>query len=390
MGLVLLVVVGLVFCISWGVSRVVQRESEGDDTATVQLPQVQPKATKISSKVLFTGNSFWGRYTNDAAKKTDDPYAFPFARLGEFDKSQYQAWVTGLECPTSQKGVDMTSAQMEATLSFNCDPAYLGEFAKWFDIVSLANNHTDNMGEDGFLETRQSLEQHNIQHVGHYNAEELDDVCEVVSLPVKVDYDDGNKRDGRLPIAICAHHFVFGLPSQASIEQIAKYAEVMPIVSMPHGGAEYKNAPDDIKTQLFRQMIDLGADMVIGDHAHWVQTTEAYKDRLIVYSMGNFMFDQQFNQEVTRSAAIDLELLIDNTQSEQLDKWLELGDQCGSFKDNCLEQATQLGLDRLKPSYQFKVIATSNRGYQAYPAPDLQQAVEDRLRWPQTLQALGQ
>jgi len=376
-------VVGLVFII-WWLNLPKNSEKSSENT---KKPAEAPKVTKIESKIMFAGNSFWGRYTNDAAKKTDKPYEFPFARLHEFERDKYDAWVTGLECPTAKKGVNMTSAQMEATLTFNCDPAYLPEFAKWFTAVSLANNHTDNMGADGFKETQEALDEHKIQYFGHYEPDELDELCDVISLPVRASLSDGSSKKAKLPVAMCGYHGVFKIPSTESVDVIKKYAEIMPVIVMPQSGAEYKPAPDEIKTTLYRAFIDAGADMVIGDHPHWVQTTETYKGKLIVYSMGNFMFDQQFNQEVTRSAAIEVDLMVDG---EDLDRWLELGEKCESYQDDCLEQAREQKLTKLAPKYNFGVIATDNKGYQTRPAPELQDGVEQRLRWHETMQALGQ
>ena len=238
-------------------------------------------------------------------------------------------------------------------------PAYLGEFAKWFDIVTLANNHTDNMGADGFLETQQSLGDNKIQYFGHYDPSELDEVCEVVSLPVKIHYDDKSEREGLLPVAMCGYHGVFKLPSAEAVALISKYAEKMPVIVFPHAGAEYKPVPDQIKTSLYRSFVDAGADMVVGDHPHWVQSTEVYNGKLIIYSMGNFMFDQQFNQEVTRSAAIDVEITSEGG-SEQLEGWLELGDGCKKYHDDCFDRAEQKDLSRIQLNYKFNAIATSN------------------------------
>lgn len=386
------VVLGLIIAILavglfWWLSHPLEKSATKESVASQKQA---PSPVSLSAKVLFTGNSFWGRYTNDAAKKSAEPYKFPFARLHEFNRENYDAWVTGLECPTTEKGIAMTSAEMEANLSFNCDPNYLGEFAKWFGVVGLANNHTDNRGEDGFEETKQALDKHNIQYFGHYDPEVLSDVCEVIKLPVKVKYSDQSEQKGSLPVAMCGYHFVFKLPSAESIAEITKYAEIMPVIAFPHGGAEYKPAPDEIKINTIRSMIDAGADMVIGDHPHWVQNTEVYKGKLIVYSMGNFMFDQQFNAEVTRSAAIDVEMSSSQTDAVQLAKWLELGDSCKIHNDDCFEQAGRAGLGRISLNYQFNAIATSNKGYQTYPAPDLQSGVEQRLRWQESMEALGQ
>jgi poly-gamma-glutamate synthesis protein (capsule biosynthesis protein) len=55
-------------------------------------------------------------------------------------------------------------------------------------------------------------------------------------------------------------------------------------------------APDDPQ-EIGRMTIDAGADVVIGNHPHWVQGVEVYKGRLISYALGNFIFDQSWSTE---------------------------------------------------------------------------------------------
>lgn len=391
---IIVITIGCVLALAGviGVWKLTTSRTQEPATQHVQTtkPQVASSPQAVQSRLLVTGNSFWGRATNDAAKKTDNRYAFPFSRLHEFDRDKYDAWVTGLECPTTKKGASMTSADMEATLTFNCDPAYLPEFAKWFNIVTLANNHTDNMGVDGFSETQSALEAQGIQYFGHYDSSKLDDICEIVSLPATIRYDNGSSTKSALPIALCGYHFVFGLPSAESIAQISKYAKYFPTIVMPHGGAEYKPAPDSIKIDLYHSMIDAGADMVLGDHPHWIQTTEAYKGHLIVYSMGNFMFDQQKADELRRSAAIDIQLQADSS-SNALMEWVKLGDTCKKYHDVCFDTAKGQSMQKVKLQYSFKVVGTDDLGYSTHRATDAQaQAIRERLRWNQTMKELGQ
>ena len=129
----------------------------------------------------------------------------------------------------------------------------------------------------------------------------------------------------------------------------------MPVFAMPHMGAEYKPVPDQIKTDFYHRLIDAGADVVLGDHPHWIQTTEAYKGKLIVYSMGNFMFDQNWNPELMRSAAIHTRLTI---KEGALEEWLSFGTECRIYQDDCLEHAKQQNLTRLQPGYEFSAVGT--------------------------------
>ena len=121
-----------------------------DTSSTQQTEKAEPKPVSLTANTLFLGDVYWGRYINDWSMKSQLKTAYPFSRLDEFDRDSYDAWVANLECPTVA-GFTQTSAQEDATLSFNCSPEYLPQAAKWFDIVSLANNHTDNRGAEGFL-----------------------------------------------------------------------------------------------------------------------------------------------------------------------------------------------------------------------------------------------
>ncbi len=353
-------------------------------------PAVLAQPQTFSSNMLFMGDVFWGRYINDWSQASPLKTAYPFSRLSEFHRSQYDAWIADLECP-SVAGVNMTSAQQEATLTFNCSPDYLPEAAKWFTIFGDANNHSDNQGGlTGLLETREHLKQNKIQYFGHFDPEELKDVCEVTAMPVTIAMDDKTTKKGSFPVAMCGYHGVFKIPSAASLAVMQAYAKVMPVIAFPHSGQEYKTGPDQIKTDLYRGMIDNGADMVIGDHAHWIQSTESYKGHLIVYSMGNFIFDQQDTKEVTRSAAINVTMqLPKGADSSQLDAWLRLGATCESFQDDCLAQITAQGLKKLPLTYGFGVVGSNDADKIVKPATaDQQASILQRLNWQKTMTQL--
>lgn len=373
-----LILVGAVVGALWWLSRNVDPPAPSEPEA--------PKAVSADINALFFGNVFWGRYTNDWSQASSLKYAYPFSRLGEFDREDYTAWVAGLECPTAS-GVNPTSAEQEETLSFNCPPEYLPEAAKWFTAFTLANNHTDNQGEKGFAETRRLLEENGIQHFGHYDPKLKDEACEVVSLPADVSYSDGSTKRQSLPIAMCGFHGVFEIPPASTIQEMKKYSPYMPVIAFPHMGAEYVAEPDQIKTTTYRSMIDNGADFVLGDHPHWVQTTESYKGHLIVYSMGNFMFDQQVQTELVRSAAINVKMNVDGGTS--LDNWLEISDSCEEFKDNCLDKAIAEGLTKPDYTYKFGVIGTNNNNKIVKPSTQTElNSILARLRWRTTINQL--
>lgn len=346
------------------------------------------KPVSIRSTSLFVGDVYWGRYINDWSMASPLKTAYPFSRLHEFQRDTYDAWVANLECPTVA-GVSQTSAQEDATLSFNCSPDYLPEAAKWFTIVSLANNHTDNQGAGGFAETKQHLDKHAIQYFGHYDPASTDDVCEVVSFPVTVSYDNNTTESHTLPVALCGYNGVFKIPPQSSIDVITRYAQKMPVIVMPHMGAEYQTRADELRTRVYRSMIDAGADAVIGNHPHWVQNAEAYKGKLIVYSMGNFIFDQQANKEVTRSAAIKITMSVSDVPTSSLATWLQLGEYCVSYHDDCLAQASTLNLEKLAVRFSYDVIGSNSAHTITKPATAAETAeIRQRLTWDTVINQL--
>lgn len=348
-----------------------------------------PDITDIESNVLFGGDIYWGRRMDDWSQASPLKTAYPFSGLNGFHRNDYDAWIANLECPTVP-GVHPTKQDEEVTLTFNCSPDYLPQLAKWFSIVSMANNHSDNQGASGFTATRKQLDKNHIQYFGHYDPDVTDEVCEVVSLPVHINYSDDTQSKGSIPIAMCGYHGVFKIPSSASVAVMQKYARYMPVIAYPHMGVEYKPHSDAIRTSLYRSMIDNGADAVLANHPHWVQNSEAYKGKLIVYSMGNLIFDQQFSSEVMRSALIKLDLTTKpSADKSQLEAWLKLGPQCASFADNCLAMAEQKGLKRLPFSFKYGMTAVDTSNRLSKPASRaLTKAVADRLDWNETVKEL--
>lgn len=352
--------------------------------ATTQKTTVrQPQTATVASNAAFFGNAFWGRMFTKWSPASGLGYAYPFSRLSEFDWSDYDATVAGLECPIVA-GVHLTPAQQEANLKFNCEPEYLPEAKKWFTAFMLANNHTDNQGAAGFTETQKHLEESGIQYVGHYNVDKLDDICEIMSFRAHITT-SGKATVGEIPVAVCAYHGVAKVPSAEAIALIQQYRDYMPVIVMTHMGTEYVPAADPVRTATYRSMIDNGADMVFGDHPHWVQNTEAYKGRLIAYSMGNFMFDQQSNRELTRSAGFSVRFEAKDVKPDVLAKWLAIGTQCKAYHDDCLARIKAAKLTKLPYTYSIGVIGVDTSGRITHPASsDVLSGILERLQWTAT------
>lgn len=357
----------------------------------IEAKVVSPISLSLNS--LFFGDVFWGRYVDDWSQASSLKFSYPFSGLNSFDRQNYQAWIADLECPVTSTYI--SSAKQDDLLKFSCPTGYVPEAAKWFNAFTLANNHTDNMQEvDGFGQTRANLEANKIQYFGHYDNSFRDayanaEICEVVSLPTAQTFPVLKENEVKqqsnflIPIALCGYHNVFKLPTESDLAVISEYSKYLPTIVMPHQGQEYKVIADGLQQSYFRQMLDLGADAVIGDHPHVVQNTESYKGKLIVYSMGNFIFDQQIAPQNRQSVAVNLNFNF--KVDSNLQKWLEISQSCLKFKDNCLQFAKEQNL--LKPKFSLTVglIPTDNSNKLAKKAdPTVAAQVLKQAKWDQT------
>jgi len=331
--------------------------------------------TEATSDVLVTGDISWARFMEDwAAGRT----GWPFKHLDEF--GPYDGFVGNLECPVLDSDDD--SETQDQLLSFHCEPEFLDAFSRYFFAVSIANNHTDNHGRAGVATTRQHLAEHGIQSFGDPDPERLDQVCAPVLVPVRTDVD----ATGVLPVAMCGWNGVFSIPSEESIGQVTRWADHVPVLAFPHSGLEYVAEPDSIKVELYRDLVDAGADAVLGAHPHWVQRSEAWQGHLIVYSLGNFLFDQQTDTERTRSAAIHLRISL----GQDVAGWLEVGQLCEADPEECLAAIEESGLPEMEATLEFGVVGTRNDHRLTEPATAAETAeIERRLDWDDTMTELA-
>lgn len=350
-------------------------------TQTVSEPQ--PKTVK--GRYLVSGTIVLDRVV---ASEAGDDYSQPFSQLdtlGEFDEG-----IADLECPVTDSSY--VSVKGQENPRFNCQPHWLPQLKKYFGIIKLAGNHTYDMGAAGFTETVERLQKAGIQAVGHHNPHVEKDNCKVVAFPVRLQISDGSEEKGTLPIAVCAFNYkIIFAPEAGEIETIQRYAKIMPVFGLLQSGAEYITTASAQQRSYAHKIIDAGAAFVIANGTHYVQDSEVYKNKLIVYSLGNFIFDQT-DYETMRALSIAVDITVN--YDENVSKWLALGSKCNitAREDNCLAEAEKEGLTKINLSLKFEPIGSSGGVRQITKRADatLQKAIEQRLNWAQTAKELGQ
>lgn len=198
-----------------------------------------------------------------------------------------------LECPLTNAG---SKAPLLKRFSFRGDVDAVAQLRKvGFNIASIANNHTIDWGRVGFAETWNVLTQGGIFPVGGG--------C--------------NQREAIKPVLLKKNNLTFAFfgsvsflleglaynddqwgPAYADIDSLVKEIKAINnfvdyvIVSF-HWGDENSPLPNNQQKDYAHKVVDAGADLVIGHHPHVLQSIEVYKDRLILYSLGNFVFDNK-------------------------------------------------------------------------------------------------
>lgn len=164
------------------------------------------------------------------------------------------------------------------------------------DIVSLANNHSTDLGLDGLIHTMELLKSHNILYVGA--GKNINDAEAPVVVSLK-----GKK------VAFLAFYDTLVAPHPASNELpgvctsrnlfeniIYSKKQYDYVFVLPHWGFEFIFRPLPKDKNFAHKIINCGADGIIGSHTHQIQPHIYYRNRPIFFSLGNFLFPDFFQQ----------------------------------------------------------------------------------------------
>jgi poly-gamma-glutamate capsule biosynthesis protein CapA/YwtB (metallophosphatase superfamily) len=203
--------------------------------------------------------------------------------------------IGNLESPISVRG----KAVENKKFTLRTGPASVGALkSAGIRVVTLANNHAMDFGPLALQDTLSVLTENGILFTGAgMNLEDARAPAIVkvkgktlaflsYSLTFPLEFFASARRPGTAP---GYDDFV-----KADIEKVRPSADLV-IVSF-HWGAELMPSAKDYQIELGRKAIDWGADLVLGHHPHVLQDIELYKKRLIVYSLGNFVFGSESNR----------------------------------------------------------------------------------------------
>lgn len=257
---------------------------------TLPLPQIVPPPR---ADIVFVGDMLFDRSIRTVIEQHGGDYVFSCM---DPILSQADLVVGNLEGPiTDNPSVSQDSEPGDGnnyTFTFPPSTAAL-LYAHNVRLVSLGNNHIMNFSLDGLMQTERYLDAAGVGHFGDPDKPEAERVAHVTVNGVSfafVNWSDwtSDKTD----------HTVAQVREEAGAGRV--------VVVYSHWGEEYATTSPERVQRLARQFVDAGASLVVGSHPHVVQQHEIYHGKDIYYSLGNFIFDQYWIDEVDHGLVLDV------------------------------------------------------------------------------------
>ncbi|MDE5629135.1 MAG: CapA family protein [Muribaculaceae bacterium] len=196
--------------------------------------------------------------------------ADPFSHLKREDTD---FWIGNFECVCSKSQGDY----------FTISPEIL-KSVKHLNLYGVANNHSMQIGNDGYRETIEHLKENNIDFAGSNERR-------------STIFTHQGKKIGFMAFSMRPDNFsssplYWHIPELSEVEtEIKKINDCDFKIAFIHWGYEFINKPNLEQKQLAHWLIDAGIDLVVGMHPHVSQGAEIYKGKYIFYSLGNTVFN---------------------------------------------------------------------------------------------------
>jgi poly-gamma-glutamate capsule biosynthesis protein CapA/YwtB (metallophosphatase superfamily) len=278
--------------------------------------------------LAFTGDVMFGRTVNShmLATASNDPY--PFTHTGEFLRG-FDLTIGNLECVISRLGVPVPKPY-----NFRGDPrAYDRLLNAGFDLVSVANNHSGDYGKAAFLDEFLTLPQRGLTPIGggqNRRQAHMPVYRSVRGTTVAfLAYDQIDPYSFAATDTSPGHAWLNEVDLRQDVGVARRSADF--VIAFVHWGIEYYTGLTAEQRYLAQVAIDAGADIVVGAHPHVIEPYEFYKGKLIIYSLGNFVFDNMYPEVVRRGNILTL-----TVQKNKLLSWKLVPTRIGDWGEPVL------------------------------------------------------
>jgi hypothetical protein len=277
--------------------------SPATERAPATPPEPEPKPAFLD--LVFVGDVVLGEYVFDGHRSFAGPLApgDPFIDVAELLEADLV--VGNLESPVMHEIPEKSPLHYGHRFGASA-PAVAGLAAGGFDVMSVANNHANDLGREGLEQTPEVLRAVGITPVGE--ARHAGSPLRMVTLEHR------GWKLGLLSATTWLNHApTLGDPSVPVVGTSRLKRALVPLVEearadhdlvivLLHWGRERRERPEPAQIHAAHALVDAGADLVIGHHPHVLQGIERYGDGLIAYSLGNFLFPAR--EDAFRDSAV--------------------------------------------------------------------------------------
>ena len=219
------------------------------------------------------------------------------------------------------------------------------------DLVSLANNHVYDYGEEALLDTLDYLNEAKLPYVGGgRNKEEADRPIYFIVNGIKIGFVAATNAEivYYTPAATEDSPGVLEAYDTAEYNQIIAEAskECDYLIAYIHWGPEDTNQYAEYQTEQGKEFLASGADIVVGGHPHVLQGLEYVDGKPIIYSMGDFWF----NDETKYTGLLKLDITIDGLEEMSFVPCLQTGYTTQYLKETAEQRELYDFLQGLSPN----------------------------------------
>lgn len=178
------------------------------------------------------------------------------------------------------------------------------------DLVTLANNHVYDFGEEAFNDTLEYLEQYKIPYIGAgRNIEEAKAPFYYIINGYKIAFVNANRSEKYIltPEANETSGGVLRCYDPTTFINVISNAKQNSdfVIALVHWGKEDSSELEQVQIDTSKQYIDAGADIIIGTHAHTLQGIDFYNNKAIIYNLGDFIFNNETKDTAIFQLKID-------------------------------------------------------------------------------------
>ncbi len=164
-----------------------------------------------------------------------------------------------------------------------------------FNMISLANNHSYDMSSSGVIDTLDYwTKQENIYISGmNYSKEDQNNIIIEEKNGITYAMIAYTEHTNGITVPTDKSYLINVYSKEKALDDISSIKDNVDVVIISiHWGDEYTSTPNEYQKTVAQELADMGADIILGNHPHWIQPIEIIDDTVVVYSMGNFISTQ--------------------------------------------------------------------------------------------------